>query len=59
MSEMGPKTKVSARPLDVCFAPMSGHRQAAPACPKSADSVAKVVLQKVSKILRAAGALFV
>jgi hypothetical protein len=36
-----------------------GHSQIAPACLKSADSVAKVVLQEMSKILRAAGAFFV
>src|ERR1035437_1280118 len=27
------KPEVPARRVDVCFAPMSGHRQAAPACP--------------------------
>jgi hypothetical protein len=33
----GAKTKVSARRLDICFASMSGHRQAARACPKLAN----------------------
>jgi hypothetical protein len=30
------KTEVAALRRDVCFAPVSGHRQAVPACPKSA-----------------------
>jgi hypothetical protein len=34
----GSKTEVSARRLDVCFASMSGHRQAVRACPKRAKS---------------------
>src|SRR5437868_439688 len=37
---------------------MSGHRQAVPALPKSADIVAKVFLGWRTKILRAADALY-
>jgi len=32
------KTEVSIRRVDFSFAPISGHRQAASACPKSANS---------------------
>jgi hypothetical protein len=38
MSEMGSKTEVAALRRDVCFAPVSGHRQAVSACPKSANT---------------------
>jgi hypothetical protein len=38
MSQMGPKTEVAALRRDVCFAPVSGHRQAISACPKSANN---------------------
>src|ERR1700730_18583745 len=34
----GSKTEVAALRRDVCFAPVSGHRQAVSACPKSANS---------------------
>ncbi len=33
----GSKTEVAALRQDVCFAPVSGHRQAVSACPKSAN----------------------
>jgi hypothetical protein len=36
------KSEVAALPRDVCFAPVSGRRQAISACPKSADIVAEV-----------------
>ena len=36
MSRSGSKTEVAALRRDVCFAPVSGHRQAVSACPKSA-----------------------
>jgi hypothetical protein len=32
MSESGPKPEVAALRRDVCFAPVSGHRQAVSAC---------------------------
>ena len=38
--------------------PVSGHRQAVSACPKSADSVEKVFLGCRTKILRAADAFY-
>jgi hypothetical protein len=38
--------------------PKSRHSSQGAACLKGADSVAKVVLRKVLKILRAAGAVF-
>jgi hypothetical protein len=44
---------------EVGYALNNGHRQPSLSGPKSADSVAKVVLQEMSKILRAAGAFFV
>src|SRR5258707_1397180 len=36
MSALGQKPEVAALRRDVCFAPVSGHRQAVSACPKSA-----------------------
>src|SRR5258707_10795845 len=38
MSALGQKPEVAALRRDVCFAPVSGHRQAVLACPKSAAS---------------------
>jgi hypothetical protein len=39
MSETGPKTEVAALQRDVCFAPVSGHRQAVSAWPTHVRSV--------------------
>ena len=44
---------------NVRFGPHSGLNSDIAACPFCADSVAKVVLPKVSEMLRAAGAIFV
>jgi hypothetical protein len=41
---IGSNLEVAALPRNVCFAPVSGHRQAVSAGPKSADIVAKVFL---------------
>jgi hypothetical protein len=51
----GLKGNIGAQLDEVCVTPMNGRRQTVPACPFRADSVAKVVLPKESKILRAAG----
>jgi hypothetical protein len=40
----GSKTEVAALHRDVCFAPVSGHRQAVSVCPKSAISGALCIL---------------
>jgi hypothetical protein len=48
----GSKTEVAALRRDVCFTPVSGHRQAVSACPKSADIVAKVENRTTLKISR-------
>ena len=58
-SGMGPKAKYSLRADVFCFASNDRHRSTPPPCRFCADSVAKVVLPKMSKILRAAGAVFV
>ena len=50
MSVAGSKTEVAALRRDVCFAPVSGHRQAVSACPKRADTVAKVENRTTPKI---------
>src|SRR5258708_25741476 len=36
---VGSKTEVAALQRDVCFAPVSGHRQGVSACPKSAKGL--------------------
>ena len=51
--------RADAPKCEVRFAPINGHRQLGGARPISADSVAKLVLWKVSKIPRTAGALLV
>jgi hypothetical protein len=56
---MGQNRKYSQGADVFRFAPDSRHSAALSACPFRADCVAKVVLQEMSKILRAAGALFV
>jgi hypothetical protein len=47
---LGSKTEVAALRRDVCFAPVSGHRQAVSACPKSADCVEKLENRGAPKI---------
>jgi hypothetical protein len=47
------------RSTDVRFGAHNGLKSEIAPCPKSAYTVAKVSLLKVSKILRAAGAVFV
>jgi hypothetical protein len=53
------KNGLDGRETRLLLNPDSGLNSETAACLKWADSVAKVVLQKVSKIPRAAGAIFV
>ena len=43
------KTEVAALRRDVCFAPVSGHRQAVPACPKSAGLLPRRKNRRLSR----------
>ena len=47
---LGSKPEVPALRRDVCFTPVSGHRQAVSACPKSADCVEKLENRGAPKI---------
>ena len=58
-SENGSSGDRGAFNRDFRFCLVNGHHRPDGPCPKSADSVAKVVLPKASKILRAAGAVIV
>jgi hypothetical protein len=49
-TQPGSKTEVAALRRDVCFAPVSGHRQAVSACPKSANTGIRE--PKISAFLR-------
>ena len=52
-------TSLTSRNRSVRFAARNRLKADAAPCQKCADNVAKVVLQEMSKFLRAAGALFV
>ena len=53
------KADAVGNPSDVCFRGQSGHDLSSAECLQMTDSVAKVVLPKVLKILRAVGGVFV
>jgi hypothetical protein len=59
MAVIGPLTLAVAALSPMSAFELNGLNSDIAPCPLSADSVAKVVLQKMSKILRAAGAVFV
>jgi hypothetical protein len=56
---LGSKADLTTPKSDFRYTPESGLKTDIAPCPKSADTVAEVVLHKWSKIPRAAGAVFV
>jgi hypothetical protein len=58
-NDLGFHTTTTSAAVDFRFTPNNGHDHVSRIGLLSADCVAKVVLQEVSKILRAAGAFFV